>query len=158
MHNRKPKNHTYIYILIRCISYCDTMKMQYSIIFDVDCVESIDEIRGLVSRSAYINELLKKEIKRVDGEKVVKPENDKSVPVKNIDVNIVSQDQAIETEIRRLISSLKNHHKSISEIRMFMKASLATINNIQPGRIITLEELSGLVREEAEKQGVRCID
>lgn len=134
------------------------MKKQYSITFDVDCVESIDEIKGLVSRSAYINELLKKEIKRVNGEKVVKPENDKSVHVENIDVNIVSQDQAIETEIHRLIPSLKNHHKSISEIKMFMKASLTTINNIQPGRIITLEELAGLVRDEAEKQGVQCID
>ena len=135
------------------------MKMQFSIIFDVDCVESIDEIRGLVSRSAYINELLKKEIKRVKGRgKVVESGNEKSIPSKTVDVVVVDQDQAIKTEIHRLIPALKNHHHSISEIRMFMKASLTTINNIQPGRIITLDELGNLVREEAERQGVNYID
>lgn len=135
------------------------MKVQRSVIFDVDVLKSVDEIKGLVSRSAYINDILKKEIKRVEeNKKVVKTETAKNAPVKNIDENIVCQDQTIETEINRLIPALKNHHHSISEIRMFMKASLSTINNIQLGRIITLEELTGLLREEAKKQGVRCVD
>ena len=130
------------------------MKHKYTFTLDTKISDKLDDVRGLISRSAYINELIRK-IDDVDENKI---KNDKKTQPKNISEIIVSQNQAIKTEIHRLIPALKNHHHSISEIRMFMKASLTTINNIKPGRIITLDELSKLIREEAERQGVNCID
>jgi transposase-like protein len=75
--------------------------------------------------------------------------------------NVVVEDQqVIQIEIERLITSLKNHHYSIGEIRKFIKTSMGIINeeykrmDIKP---LTFEELSEMLRCEADKKGIRCI-
>ena len=122
------------------------MRVRYNIMLDPDKVEVIDNIRGLISRSSYLNNMLGEEIERVNSSKQT--------------IDIIDRNQAIQTEIERLITSLKNHHNSITEIRKFIKTSLLIINKdcieegVQP---LTLKELSEMLQKEAESRGIRCI-
>ena len=143
------------------------MRERYNIMLDPDRVKEIDEIRGLISRSSYLNELIGDEIKRVKGDKQTVDENievaDQQVMDKEEIEKIpeVTNQQVIQIEIERLVTSLKHHHRSLSEIRMFMKNSLVMINKDNTTRGIqslTLDELIEIVTKEAEAQGIHCVE
>lgn len=142
-------------------------KVIYGLVGENDTLKKT--VDKLLEKTNELNNINKKEVEEYEVDKTSKKSDqqqvlaDQQVMDKEEIEKIpeVTNQQVIQIEIERLVTSLKHHHRNLNEIRMFMKNSLVTINKDNTTRGIqslTLEELSEMIKKEAEDQGIKYIE
>lgn len=142
-------------------------KVIYGLVDENDTLKKT--VDKLLEKTNELNNINKKEVEEYEVDKTSKKSDQQQVLAdqqimdkEEIEKNPeVTNQQVIQIEIERLVTSLKHHHCSLSEIRMFIKNSLVTINKDNTTRGIqslTLDELSEIVKKEAENQGIHCVE
>ena len=142
-------------------------KVIYGLVDENDTLKKT--VDKLLEKTNELNNINKKEVEEYEVDKTSKKSDQQQVLAdqqvmdkEEIEKNPeVTNQQVIQIEIERLVTSLKHHHRSLSEIRMFMKNSLVTINKDNTTRGIqslTLEELNEMVKKEAENQVIHCVE